>query len=69
MSDHEKVDDQVEDLQPVALEAEQVKGGAEAGGGITAEDDWESPLAAKPKPGSSGRGGWDGNHNDTLVAI
>jgi hypothetical protein len=65
MDEHE----QVEDLEPPAEDAEDVKGG----GGITAEDDWESPVAFKKADGSVrpglNRGGWDGNHNETLVAL
>jgi hypothetical protein len=59
--------EQVEDLEPPAADAEDVKGG----GGITAEDDWESPVAFKQADGSVrlNRGGWDGNHNETLIAI
>lgn len=66
MDERENHQEQPEDLDVQAGEAEEVKGGATP---ITADDDWESPLAAKPKPGSAGRGGWDGNHNETLVAL
>jgi hypothetical protein len=66
MDDHEKVEEQVEDLPVDEQSAEDVKGG----GGVTAMDDWESPTAAKsasPKLGQ--RGGWDGNHNEILVRV
>jgi hypothetical protein len=70
MDEHEKAEEQqVEDLEPPAEDAEDVKGG----GGITAEDDWESPVALKQADGSVRqgvkRGGWDGNHNETFVRI
>jgi hypothetical protein len=69
MDDHEKVEEQIEDLPVDEESGEDVKGG----GGITAEDDWESPVAFKQADGSVrpglNRGGWDGNHNETFVRI
>ena len=67
MDEHEKAEDQVEDLPVDEDSAADVKGGA----GITAMDDWESPTAAKsasPKLNQRG-GGWDANHSETLVRI
>ena len=64
MDDNEKVEQQVEDLEMEEEDAEDVKGGKH--GGITADDDWETPNAVQ---GKAGRGGWDGNHNETLVVI
>ena len=69
MDEREKAEEQVEDLAVGEKDAEDVKGGSFhwKQGGITADDDWEAPVAAKP--GQSGRGGWDGNHNETLVRV
>jgi hypothetical protein len=49
-------------------DAEDVKGGSFhwKAGGITADDDWESPNALQ---GKAGGGGWDGNHNQTLIEV
>ena len=64
MDEHEKAEEQVEDLPVDEESAEDVKGG------VTAMDDWESPAAAKSaSPQLNQRGGWDGNHSETLVRI
>ena len=67
MDEYEKSEEQVEDLEPTREEAEDVKGG----GGITAMDDWESPVAARSTGASPqlGRGGTEHQHNETLVVI
>jgi len=68
MDDRQKVDEQVEDLSVDEKDAEDVKGGSFhwKAGGITADDDWESPNALQ---GKAGGGGWDGNHNQTLIEV
>ena len=65
----EPEDEHVEDLEPTADEAEDVKGGRGATGGtftITFQGQTTSP-AANNDPNQ--RGGWDGNHNQTLIGI
>jgi hypothetical protein len=69
MDDREKVEEQVEDLPVDEQSAEDVKGGAGAGGGVTAEDDWETPTSARAASPKLGRGGWDGNHSEILIAL
>jgi hypothetical protein len=67
MDDREKVEEQVEDLEVEGKDAEQVKGGDfqwGVGRGITANDDWEAPVAGRRNPG-----GTEHQHNETLVRI
>jgi hypothetical protein len=49
MDEHEKGDEQVEDLEMREEDAEGVKGGTHP---ITADDDWEQPMVAGPKGAS-----------------
>ena len=66
MDDREPVEEHVEDLPVDEKAAEDVKGG----GGVTAMDDWESPGAVQSaSPKLNQRGGWDGNHSETLVRL
>jgi hypothetical protein len=66
MDDPEKADEQVEDLDTPESESEQVKGGAAYSflklGDIKGE-------SIDDKHHNSLRGGWDGNHNQTLIEI
>jgi hypothetical protein len=67
MDEQEKTEEQVEDLAVDEKSAEDVKGGTTP---ITADDDWESPVASRrASPKLNPRGGWDGNHNETLIAL
>ena len=70
MDERDNLQEQPEDLEVRADEAEQVKGGA----GITANDDWESPVAIQAdgsvRPGGlRSRDGLQANHNEALVAL
>ena len=49
MDDHEKGEEQVEDLEIRDEDAEGVKGGTVP---ITADDDWEQPVGFSPKGAS-----------------
>ena len=69
MDERDKAAEQVEDLEVEKSDAEEVKGGLnftrQKAGGVTAEDDWEAPVAARKNAG----GGWDANHNETLITF
>jgi hypothetical protein len=64
VDEREKVEEQVADLEVEAQDADGVKGG----GGVTAMDDWEAPVARSVKAGP-GRTGVDPQHNETHVVI
>ena len=66
MDDREKVDEQVEDLDTPESDSEHVKGGA---GDIFAKLGDIKGESTDAKHPSSLRGGWDGNHNQTLIEI
>ena len=62
----EETRDPVEDLETTAEDAEQVKGGAANTFRLTFNGQTTAP-AANNDPNQ--RGGWDGNHNETLIRI
>jgi hypothetical protein len=66
MDDREKVDEQVEDLPVDETDAEDVKGAAGGTFTLTFQGQTTSPRANND-PNQAGRGGWDGNHNETLI--
>jgi hypothetical protein len=68
MDDREKAEEQAEDLEPSTDDAEDVKGGAGGTFTLTFQGQTTSPRANND-PNQAGRGGWDGNHNETLVVI
>lgn len=61
MDDLEKADEQVEDLDMPESEADDVKGGASPQLNVNLGN-------SKVKP-ELNRGGWDGNHNETLIRV
>ena len=67
MDEREKAEEQVEDLEPTGEESEDVKGGA-GNGTFTLTFNGQT---TSPRGGGDElkRGGWDGNHNQTLIAI
>ena len=67
MDEREKADEQIEDLEPAAEEAEDVKGGAGTFT-LTFQGQTTGPQASGD-PHELKRGGWDGNHNETLIGI
>lgn len=63
-----------EDLQPEDLKlAQEDAEGVKGGGGLTADDDWESPMGysqkASPQLKPRGLDGVEHQHNETLVAL
>ena len=66
MDDREKAEEQVEDLDTPESESELVRGGAFDGFAKLGDIKGES---GDDKHRGSLRGGWDGNHNETLIGI
>lgn len=62
MDDREKIEEQIEDLEVEQAEAEDVKGGASPQLGPTV-------ASQKVNLDVANRGGWDANHNETIVAL
>jgi hypothetical protein len=62
----DNTEEQVEDLEPAAADVEQVKGGSSKN--EVAIESLTQGRDASPQLGTN-RGGWDGNHNQTLIEL
>jgi hypothetical protein len=61
-------DEHVEDLEPTTEEADDVKGGRGTGGTFTVTFNGQTTSpSANNDPNQ--RGGWDGNHSETLIQL
>jgi hypothetical protein len=71
MDDHEKVEEQVEDLDTTAQDAEEVHGGFSWGATQGLNFSKLEPGAQKVQPGNlrGGPGGVEHQHNEILVRI
>ena len=70
MDEHDKAEEQVEDLEPTAEDAEDVKGGFSWGANQTGSFSKANIGSQKVQPGNlRGTDGIHGNHNETLIRI
>ena len=71
MGDHEKVDEQVEDLDTPESEAEEVKGGLNFTSVAHKGELSANKVGAKVELGGIKQSldGWGSNHSETLIAI